>query len=50
MPNKPSRSRPLRLPSDFLGTVQALLHTPPPPKRKKPKAKKAKKRSQRAKG
>lgn len=29
----------LKLPSDFLGTVQALLNTPPPPKRKKRKAK-----------
>lgn len=32
----------LKLPSDFLGTVQALLNTPPPPKGKR-KAKKRRK-------
>ena len=32
----------LKLPEDFLGTVKALLNTPPPPK--KSKGKKAKKR------
>jgi hypothetical protein len=33
----------LKLPADFLGTVQAFLNTPPPPKgKRKPKAGKAK--------
>ena len=29
----------LKLPDDFLGTVKALLGTPPPPKAKRAKAK-----------
>lgn len=38
------RSGRLKLPSDFLGTVKALLNTPPPPKKAKAKGKrKAKK-------
>jgi len=38
------RGTAVKLPDDFLGTVQALLNTPPPPKRKKRKTKpKAKK-------
>lgn len=37
MPKKSSQK--LKLPDDFLGTVQAFLNTPPPPKEKpKPKA------------
>lgn len=31
----------LQLPDDFLGTVSALLNTPPPPKGKKPTKRKA---------
>jgi hypothetical protein len=35
----------LKLPDDFLGTVKALLGTPPPPKEaRRPKQKAAKKR------
>jgi hypothetical protein len=30
------RDTKVKLPDDFLGTVEALLHTPPPPKAKKP--------------
>lgn len=34
------KTSPLKLPDDFLGTVQAFLNTPPPPKKgKKSKAK-----------
>lgn len=29
----------LKLPNNFLGTVQAFLNTPPPPKKKTPKPK-----------
>ena len=36
----------LKLPDDFLGVVQALLNTPPPPKKQgKRKAKKASKKA-----
>ena len=39
------RQKPLKLPNDFLGTVAALLNTPPPPKAKrKPRKPKAGKR------
>ena len=34
--NKNSR---LKLPDDFLGTVKALLGTPPPPRKRRAKAK-----------
>lgn len=37
------KSRRLKLPSDFLGTVQAFLHTPPT--KKKQAKKRAKKRT-----
>ena len=43
MGRKPSK---LKLPDDFLGTVSALLNTPPPPKGKR-KAKKLSKRKER---
>jgi hypothetical protein len=29
------KHKPLKLPDDFLGTVQAFLNTPPPPKKTK---------------
>lgn len=32
----------LKLPSDFLGTIAALLNTPPPPKKGKRKPRKTK--------
>ena len=42
LPSGMKRSNRLKLPEDFLGTVQALLNTPPPPKRKRKKARKSK--------
>jgi hypothetical protein len=38
--NRSSREKPLKLPPDVLGTLKALLQTPPPPKAKPKKAKK----------
>lgn len=38
------RDKPLKLPDDFVGTLKALLQTPPPPKRQRAKRQAAKKR------
>ena len=40
MPAPRRKTKPLKLPDDFLGNVQKFLNTPPPPK--KPKRRKGK--------